>query len=178
MHHECICWSIYPYPLRFLYRYRVYLCDIAKVTATKYGKICVKSTHIKPKNKTQQAWHMTWIILGTKSFPLMYAWTNGWANNRDAGDLRRHRAHHDVTVIESYDDVMTWLILIINTLWGDPLATGEFPFTRANNAQLWCFLVSCRWFETPWRHCDIRSTRSCWHFIVKPKRQLSVLWMH
>ena len=24
---------------------------------------------------------------------------NGWANNRDAGDLRRHRAHHDVTVM-------------------------------------------------------------------------------
>ena len=28
------------------------------------------------------------------------AWTNGWANNRDAGDLRRHRAHHDVTVMK------------------------------------------------------------------------------
>ena len=27
------------------------------------------------------------------------AWTNGWANNRDAGDLRRHRAHYYVTVI-------------------------------------------------------------------------------
>ena len=25
--------------------------------------------------------------------------TNGWANNRDAGDLRRHRAHYDVTVM-------------------------------------------------------------------------------
>ena len=25
-------------------------------------------------------------------------WTNGWVNNRDAGDLRRHRAHYDVTV--------------------------------------------------------------------------------
>ena len=25
--------------------------------------------------------------------------TNGWANNGDAGDLRRHRAHYDVTVL-------------------------------------------------------------------------------
>ena len=24
---------------------------------------------------------------------------NGWVNNREAGDLRRHRAHHDVTVM-------------------------------------------------------------------------------
>ena len=27
------------------------------------------------------------------------AWTSAWANNRDAGDLRRHRAHFDVTVM-------------------------------------------------------------------------------
>ena len=26
-------------------------------------------------------------------------WTNGWVNNRNAGDLRRYRAHYDVTVI-------------------------------------------------------------------------------
>ena len=27
------------------------------------------------------------------------AWTNGWINNRDAGDLSRHHAHYDVTVV-------------------------------------------------------------------------------
>ena len=26
-------------------------------------------------------------------------WINGWVNNRDAGDLRRHRAHYDVIVM-------------------------------------------------------------------------------
>ena len=26
-------------------------------------------------------------------------WTNGWLNNRDAGDLRRHPAHYDVIVM-------------------------------------------------------------------------------
>ena len=29
-------------------------------------------------------------------------WTKGWANNRDAGDLRRHRAHYDVTVMRKF----------------------------------------------------------------------------
>ena len=29
-------------------------------------------------------------------FPLIYNWINGWVNTRDAGDLRRHRAHYDV----------------------------------------------------------------------------------
>ena len=32
-------------------------------------------------------------------FSLICAWTNGWINNQDAGDLRRRRAHYDVTVM-------------------------------------------------------------------------------
>ena len=28
-----------------------------------------------------------------------YLWINGWVNNREAGDLRRHRTHYDVTVM-------------------------------------------------------------------------------
>ena len=32
-------------------------------------------------------------------FSLMCAWINGWINNREAGDLRRHRAHYDATVM-------------------------------------------------------------------------------
>ena len=31
-------------------------------------------------------------------FPMICAWTNGWVNNREAGDLRRHRANDDVIV--------------------------------------------------------------------------------
>ena len=34
-------------------------------------------------------------------FSLILAWTNGWANNRDAGDLRRHRRNYDVTVMNA-----------------------------------------------------------------------------
>ena len=33
-------------------------------------------------------------------FSLIYGWINGWVNNRKAGDLRRHRGHYDVTVME------------------------------------------------------------------------------
>ena len=32
-------------------------------------------------------------------FYLIWAWTNGLVYNWDAGDLRRHRAHYDVTVM-------------------------------------------------------------------------------
>ena len=34
------------------------------------------------------------------------AWINGWVNNREAGDLRRHRAHYDVTAMEDYESWM------------------------------------------------------------------------
>ena len=34
-------------------------------------------------------------------FSSICAWINGWVNNREAGDLRRHRAYYDVTVIDT-----------------------------------------------------------------------------
>ena len=37
---------------------------------------------------------------GTLVFPLICVWINGWENNRETGDLRRCRAHYDVTVME------------------------------------------------------------------------------
>ena len=33
-------------------------------------------------------------------FSLICAWINGRANNRHAGDLRRHRAHYDVIIMD------------------------------------------------------------------------------
>ena len=34
----------------------------------------------------------------TRSFDvLIYTWINGWVNNGEAGDLRRRRAHYDIT---------------------------------------------------------------------------------
>ena len=32
-------------------------------------------------------------------FFFIFAWINGWVNNREAGDLRRHCAHYDVIVM-------------------------------------------------------------------------------
>ena len=46
-------------------------------------------------------------------FSLICVWINGWVNNREAGDITRHRTHHDVIVmfhinVESVqNDIMT-----------------------------------------------------------------------
>ena len=50
----------------------------------------VRGIHRSPVNSPHKGqWR------GALTFSLICAWTNGWANNREAGDLRRHRAHHD-----------------------------------------------------------------------------------
>ena len=36
---------------------------------------------------------------GGLMFSLICAWINGWVNNGEAGDLRHHHAHYDVTVM-------------------------------------------------------------------------------
>ena len=46
---------------------------------------------------------------GAFVFSLICAWTNGWSNNRHAGDLRRHQVHYDVTLMcenDFADDVL------------------------------------------------------------------------
>ena len=44
---------------------------------------------------------------GALMFSLICARINGWVNNGVAGDLRRHRTHHDVTVMPSISLLLT-----------------------------------------------------------------------
>ena len=45
---------------------------------------------------------------GALTFPLICAWINGWVNNGEAGDLRRHRAHYGVVVM------CCWTLLLLD----------------------------------------------------------------
>ena len=51
---------------------------------------------------------------GALTFSLICTWINGWVNNRKAGNLRRHRAHYDVTIMSSSHSALNlpnnWLI--------------------------------------------------------------------
>ena len=40
---------------------------------------------------------------------LIYAWINGWVNNGEAGDLRCHHTHYDITVMSTSQ----WLCTLI-----------------------------------------------------------------
>ena len=41
-------------------------------------------------------------------FSLICVWINDWVNNREAGDLRRHRGHYDVNVMCQPSDSHCW----------------------------------------------------------------------
>ena len=45
---------------------------------------------------------------GTLIFSLICARINGWVNNGEAGDLRRHRDHYDVIVMNEEDFINTF----------------------------------------------------------------------
>ena len=51
----------------------------------------VRGIHRSPVNSPHKGqWR------GALMFSLICAWINVWVNNREAGDMRRHRAHYDV----------------------------------------------------------------------------------
>ena len=82
-------------------------------------------------------------------FSLIYIWINSWINNREAGDLRRYRAHYDVIVmIPSISDVSVRSEITLK--YGrmeqyKPRAsetwhiTGDFPAQRSSNAEMFPF---------------------------------------
>ena len=54
-------------------------------------------------------------------FSLICAWINAWVKNRDACDLRRHRAHHDVIVMNKGRTVCIFLRMCCRLLTCLPL---------------------------------------------------------
>ena len=60
-------------------------------TFSAFLAFCAGNSPVNSPHKGQ--WH------GALMFSLICTWTNCWINNRDTGDLRRHCAHYDVTLM-------------------------------------------------------------------------------
>ena len=92
----------------------------------------VRGIHRSPVNSPHKGqWR------GALMVPLICTWTNAWTNNRDAGDLRRNRAHYDVTVKGTKvihqptvnKPLGTWNRLGSSPGWRDELRVGEADYT-------------------------------------------------
>ena len=54
----------------------------------------VRGIHRSPVNSPHKS-----LWRGALMFSLICVWINDWVNNREAGDLRRYRAHYDVIIV-------------------------------------------------------------------------------
>ena len=66
--------------------------------------ICVGNSPVSGEFPAQRP------VRGALMFYLIWASTNGWVNNREAGDLRRYRAHYYVIVMMHRDDLGVWML--------------------------------------------------------------------
>ena len=62
---------------------------------------------------------------------LICAWTKGWSNHRDTGDLIRHRAHYDVTVMV--------IFFARNSLWFILISMSHLHFYPAFSIETQCY---------------------------------------
>ena len=124
----------------------------------------VRGIHRSPVNSPHKGqWR------GALMFSLISAWINGWINNRETGDLRRHCAHYDVAVIEFCNDeaigkvcgrtteLCTWFIVVY---W----VCIPFNFTHIFSGNftgcgvwvwgvgLWGYVTAPMLMKQPWRY--------------------------
>ena len=75
-------------------------------------------------------------------FSLICSWTNGWVNNRDAGDVRRHCAYYGVTVFK-----LTIFVLFDFEVWRMTLKNNRAPMPH----QALC-MISSPYINSNWSY--------------------------
>ena len=71
---------------------------------------------------------------GALVFSLIWAWINGWVNNREAGDLRRQRAHYDVIVTRWASEAR---LTSVSTWWRHDMETLFTAGSLWEESHLW-----------------------------------------
>ena len=93
----------------------------------------VRGIHRSPVNSPHKGqWR------GALMFSLICVWINGWVNNGETGDLRRHRPHYDVIVMQYRNDNMHKSITIRWTVIMTALDTKR---TAHSNFVAWITVV-------------------------------------
>ena len=81
----------------------------------------VRGIHRSPVNSSHKGqWR------GALMFSLICVWINDWVNNREAGDLRRHRGHYDVTVMLMISIMEGWITYNVQVTTTLPQLTASY----------------------------------------------------
>ena len=93
----------------------------------------VRGIHMSPVNSPHKGqWR------GALMFSLIYTWINGWVNNRQADDLRHHRAHYDVIVKAN---IYTGMVM---TMFGSRYIPNWFNYLFEINLNSYLYLILCQ----------------------------------
>ena len=98
-------------------------------------------------------------------YSLICAWTNSWANNRDAGVLRHHCTHYDITVMLTHCPLgklaLIWIQLSLNAFFLKSLWYHGMEKLSSFGITLLFAWICCwantwvsYWFEAPY-HCYV-----------------------
>ena len=126
----------------------------------------VRGIHRSPVNSLHKGqWR------GALMFSFIYAWINCWLNNREAGDLRRYRAHYDVTVLfseirPSPVDVPLNAFLMpepANQIWSS-LSQASQKMNGHQQPPWWLHLPS-----DFYGHCYKKRQLNKWHYTKHPR---------
>ena len=103
----------------------------------------VRGIHRSPVNSPHKGqWR------GALMFSLICVWINGWANNREAGDLRRYHTHYDGTVIlcdmDSGKLPNGMIFLSVKRIWD--LRSPDFVTKKSYRQEymFWCLKIHIR----------------------------------
>ena len=110
----------------------------------------VRGIHRSPVNSLHKGqWH------GALMFSFICVWMNGWVNNRKAGDLRRYRAHYDVTVMQAANNE----IIKVPRYWSFFAGNPPIPNTKckksdAGKSDVFHVIFSSESHST--KHCQLK----------------------
>ena len=103
----------------------------------------VRGIHRSPVNSPHKGrWRGALVV------SLIWTWTNNWANNREAGDFRRHRAHYDDALMW-HGDGMKMISAILILFDGNPRPTVEF-ITRSDRDKMAAIYQTTFWNGLSW----------------------------
>ena len=101
-----------------------------------------------------------WSVTRSFDVSLICAWINGWVNYGEAGDLRYHRTHYDVTVMSLqpvWNRNIPGKLGQYNCCWCPDFLCRKVISNRGVDARSWLFRIkgSCRpaWISRGERDC-------------------------
>ena len=118
----------------------------------------VRGIHRSPVNSPHKGqWR------GALMFSLICVWVNDWVNNCEAGDLRRYRAHYDVTLMRYAKNPTMFTHIFEKNYLLTPLGLSQHV---CNACGLLYIMVIMRWKYYPKHKATLKSfVCSPWHMI-------------